>query len=173
MIFRILLLSLFVLLTHPPELHASAWTQGKGRGFFKLSERVIRAHQFYEFTGNRLTIPTLTEYTTSFYGEYGLTERWTLVGYVPFIKRITLNKQVERSSGFVLFPGDARTGLADSDIGVRILLLQRGATVVSTQVMFGLPLGDNRQTNGLYTGDGELNQQMSIQFGRSFYPMPL
>jgi hypothetical protein len=38
--------------------------------------------------------------------------------------------------------------------------------------MLGLPLGDSGQTNGLYTGDGEANQSISLQVGLSLYPLP-
>lgn len=167
------LLVLAGLLLGMTDAYAGAWTQSRGHGFYKLSGQLIRATQFYEPTGNRVRIPTFGEYTTSLYGEYGLTTRMTVVAYVPFIKRITLNRQVERTSQFVFFPGDAKTGVADSDIGLRVGLIQGGSTVVSAALMLGLPIGDNQQTNGLLTGDGEFNQVFALQAGHSFYPAPL
>jgi hypothetical protein len=169
----ILLLMLAGLVCQASSASAGAWTRPAGRGFYKLGEQIIRARSYYEPNGNRVGIPALSEYTASLYGEYGLTGRVTLIAYVPFIKRITLNRQVGTPSGFVFFPGDAKTGVADADAGVRVGLLTKGATVLSVQVMLGLPLGDHRQRNGLYTGDGEFNQQVAIQAGRSLYPLPL
>lgn len=157
----------------PSVVHGGAWTQVRGHGFYKLSEQVVRANRFYELSGNSIAIPTLADYTTGFYGEYGLTDRLTVIGYLPFLKRITLNRQIERGTGFVFFPGDDKTGIADTDIGIRVGLLQGDLTAVSVQVILGLPIGDHRQINGLFTGDGEFNQLLTLQVGRSLYPAPL
>lgn len=164
---------LFLFLSSANQVGAGAWTQKRGQGFYKLSLRLIRADQFYEPTGNKIDIPTLSDYTTTFYGEYGLTDRLTLVVNVPAFKRVTLNKQVGNNSGFVFFEGDSKSGIADSDVGVRLGLLRSGSSVLSAEVLFGLPVGDNSQTNGLLTGDGEFNQLLKAQFGHSFYPVPL
>ena len=155
------------------EAGAGGWTQQRGVGFYKLSFRFIRAGQFYEPNGNKIGIPTLSDYTTNFYGEYGLTDRLTLVANVPVFKRVTLNKQVGNNSGFVFFEGDSKSGIADSDFGIRFGFLQSGNSVLSTEFVLGLPLGDNSQSNGLLTGDGEFNQLLKVQFGHSFYPLPL
>lgn len=167
------LLVLAGLLLAAGDVRAGAWTQSRGHGFYKLSGQVIRANQFYEPDGRRIPITTFGDYTTSFYGEYGVAARITAVAYVPVIKRITVNRLVERPSGAVLFPGDAKTGVADADLGVRIGLVQGGPIVISGTVLLGLPIGSNRQTNGLLTGDGEFNQVFALQAGHSFYPTPL
>lgn len=164
---------LFLFLSSVNQVAAGAWTQKRGQGFYKMSFRLIRADQFYEPNGNKIDIPTLSDYTTNFYGEYGLTDRVTLVANVPVFKRVTLNKQVGNNSGFVFFEGDSKSGIADSEVGVRLSLLRGGGSVFSAEVILGLPIGDNSQTNGLFTGDGEFNQLIKAQFGHSFYPLPL
>lgn len=153
--------------------HAGAWTQRRGLGYYELKFYFIRADRYYEPDGNVITIPTLGEYTFSFYGEYGLTEWLTLVGEIPVYKHISLNRQVGRSTGFVYFPGDSVSGIADAEIGVRVGLLRSGPTVLSAGLKFGLPFGDNSQPNGLLTGDREFNQILSLQLGHSFHPMPM
>jgi len=95
------------------------------------------------------------------------------VAYVPFYKRITLNRQVGQQSGFVFFEGDEASGIADADVGFRVGLRQNGPTVLSLGLKFGLPIGDDQQTNGLLTSDGEFNQSVSLQIGHSFYPIPV
>lgn len=155
------------------EAHAGAWTQRRGHGFYKLEGRFIYAQRFFEPDGQIIDIPTLSDYTTSFYGEYGVSNRLTLLAYVPFYKRIALNRQIGEPSGFVYFAGDSVSGFADSDMGVRIGLKQNSSTVLSARVMFGLPLGKDEQQNGLLTGDGEFNQLLALELGHSFYPLPL
>ncbi len=155
------------------EAHAGAWTQKRGHGFYKLEGRFIYAQRFFEPDGKITDIPTLSDYTSSLYGEYGVSHRLTLIAYVPFYKRIALNRQIGAPSGFVYFAGDSVSGFADSDVGLRFGLKQNRATVLSARVMFGLPLGKDEQQNGLLTGDGEFNQLFALELGRSFYPVPL
>lgn len=153
--------------------NAGAWTRKRGRGYYELKFYFIRADQFYEPDGKIIAIPTLGEYTTSVYGEYGLNDWLTLMGEFPFYKHLTLNRQIGDRTGFVYFPGDSVNGIADAEIGVRLGLLRGGPTVISAGFKFGLPVGDNTQENGLLTGDGEFNQMLSLLLGHSFYPAPM
>ena len=155
-----------------PDATAGPWPLKRGSGFYKLGFGFVRANQFYEPDGNRIAIPTLADYTVSFYGEYGLTDRFTAVAYVPFMQRLTLNRQVGAETGFEFFEGDAVTGPADMDFGLRVGLFQLGNTTVSSTLTLGIPVGDNQQENGLLTGDGEFNQMLSVGVGHSFYPAP-
>jgi hypothetical protein len=145
----------------------AAWTQPQGTAFLKFDNRMSRGDDFHEIDSNSVQIPTLTDYTASLYAEYGLRDRLTVLGYVPF-KRITLNRQVGRPSGFVYFVGDSVTGLGDAQIGLRYQLLSLGATRASLEA----PLGDDTQSNGLLTGDGEVNQSVHLLLGHSLYPVP-
>jgi len=151
---------------------AGPWPQQRGVGYYKLGFGFVRATTFIEPNGNRISIPTLADYTFSFYGEHGLTDRLTVVVYVPFIQRLTLNRQVGRETGAVYFEGDEKTGIADADLGVRFGLFQVGNTVMSASLNLGLPIGDHKQQSGLWTGDGEFNQRVSLGVGHSFYPAP-
>jgi hypothetical protein len=153
-------------------LNAGAWTQPLGTGFYKLGSQMLRGNDYYDRDGNSVLIPTQSEYTLSLYAEFGVRDDLTLVAYVPFYQRITLNRQIGRDSGFVYFGGDAAQGIADSEVGARYRLWQNGSGVVSAALSFGLPVGDDSHPNGLYTGDGEFNQRLSLLFGRSLYPWP-
>jgi hypothetical protein len=167
------LASLLALVSFVNEAHGGAWTQKRGRGFYKLEGRFIYAQRYFEPDGKIIDIPALSDYTTSFYGEYGLSERFTLVAYVPFYKRLALNRRIGRPSGEVQFAGDSVSGFADSDAGFRFGIKQNAATVWSARLMLGLPLGENEQKNGLLTGDGEFNQHLALELGHSFYPVPM
>lgn len=166
------LLILIASLTFVQDAQSGPWPQKRKSAFYKLGFGFMQANRFYEPDGRIITIPTLADYTFSFYGEYGLTDRLTAVAYIPFVQRLTLNRQVGVDTGFEFFPGAEQTGLADFDIGARFGLLQKGNTVVSASLMLGIPTGNTTQPNGLYTGDGEFNQHVSLGVGHSFYPAP-
>lgn len=143
---------------------AGGWTHPRGKGYFKLNEQIIRSDSYFKPSGKKEPITAQSRYTTSLYGEFGLADRLTLVGYIPFYQRIN-----EDRAG-----SDAKSGTGDWELGARIGLLTDRATVVSLQVMAGLPLGDSftEQEVGLFTGDGEFNQLFSLQVGRSLWPAP-
>lgn len=142
--------------------YAGGWTQPRGSGYFKLSQQIVSAESLFTADGSKTMIPTVSGYTTSLYGEFGLIDRVTLVGYVPFYTNFSVDAE-----GF-----DPTTGLGDWDVGVRVGLLANGPTVVSFQVLAGLPVGDSGGDIVLWTGDGEFNQHLSIQVGHSLYPVP-
>lgn len=167
-----LLLFIILVIGDTSSALAGPWPQRKGQGFYKLGFSHVRANTYIEPNGNRIEIPTLADYTASLYGEYGLSDRLTVVAYIPFFQRLTLNRQVGRETGNVFFDGAETTRMADSDIGLRFGLFQRGGTVGSIGITAGLPLGDTGHPNGLYTGDGEFNQHLSLGIGHSFYPIP-
>ena len=171
---RIFSLFLLLVVTIPlvPVAEAGPWPQRRGSGFYKLGFGFMQANRFYEPDGRLINIPTLADYTFSFYGEYGFTDKLTGVAYIPFLQRLTLNRQIGRETGFVFFEGAEQTSLADPDIGVRYGLFQRGNTTVSASLTLGIPLGNTTHPNGLYTGDGEFNQHVSLGIGHSFYPAP-
>lgn len=140
------------------------WTHARGKGYFKLNEQLVRSDSYFQPSGKKTDITDLSRYTTSLYGEFGLVERFTLVGYIPFYQRISEDRH----------GSETKTGTGDWELGVRIGLLTGGATVVSIQAMAGLPLGDSYtgQEVGLFTGDGEFNQLFSLQVGHSLWPTP-
>lgn len=142
--------------------HAGGWTQPQGKGYFKLSQQIVRAESLFLATGSKTEIPTVSGNTTSLYGEFGLLDRVTLVGYMPFYSSFSVDAE-----GL-----DSTSGIGDWDVGVRIGLITGGPTVFSLQAMAGLPLGDSGNDIVLWTGDGEFNQLFSIQMGHSLYPVP-
>ena len=151
-----------VVLCHNSIAHAGGWTQPKGKGYFKLSQQILRAESLNHSSGIKTEIPKVSGNTTSLYGEFGLIDRVTLVGYMPFYTSYSIDAE-----GL-----DSTTGIGDWDVGLRIGILTGGPTVVSLQALAGLPLGESGGDIVFWTGDGEFNQHFSLQVGHSLYPVP-
>lgn len=151
------------------SVQATGWPQPKGGGFFKLDFSMIYSRQFFGDDGQIYDIngagTSLGSYTTSFYGEYGLTNRLTAIGYVPFLVRNTVNEGVGAITGEVLQPGLENTAFGDVDLGLKYHFLRKGSFVFSGTLMLGLPTGDATNPNLLYTGDGEFNQFARLDWG--------
>ena len=147
---------------------ATGWLPGENEGYLKLNQSMIRSQQFYDQTGVLTETRTLANYTSSLYFEYGFSDNFATVGYIPFFVRNTLNRTEGESSGRVLEPGAANNNIGDPNVGLKYRFHKDEQWVLSTGVLLGIPLGDVDDENGLITGDGEFNQHVFIEFGRSF-----
>ncbi|MCI0615825.1 hypothetical protein L0244_22810, partial [bacterium] len=145
-----------------------AWLLPKGESYYKISTRLYFADEFYEPGGSKIPINRLGNQSINLYGEYGITDWLSVSGYVPFYERSTLSQQVDPQTGFVYFPGDNESGLADSSVGIVAGLIRNRSYALSAGIQLGLPVGDDSQENGLVTGDGEFNQLLYVSSGYSF-----
>jgi len=147
---------------------AGGWTQKKGNGYFKLGQNVIRGNQFYNGTGEIVDITTVGIYQTTFYGEYGFSDRFNGILYAPLYSRVTINR-VRFSSGKTQ-SGDEYNGIGDADLGLKYAVLKDKKVALSASLMLGLPLGNpsGGNTELLQTGDGEFNQYFLVEAGYSF-----
>jgi hypothetical protein len=148
------------------------WPQKKGKGYYKLYEWWIVANQHYTDVG--LIDPNVTTgiFNTTFYGEYGLTDRLTLIANAPLFSRSIVNNQVSVTTGETIMPGDAINGMGDVDIAVKYGLTNPGSRVaLSGTLLFGLPLGiaEGGINQNLQTGDGEFNQLIQVDAGTSVF----
>ncbi len=142
------------------------WVSPKGQGFFKLGQAFMRSNRFFAPDGEEIDITTTSLYITSLYGEYGLSDRWTIKAYLPLFMRVTLNEVQFEPSGNTI-PGDEFNSIADIDVGVTYGLIQNKPFVLSVGLTLGLPTGDTGggDTQLLQTGDGEFNQLIQLQAG--------
>lgn len=157
-----------------PSLWAGGgWPQPKNKGYFKLAQNWIVSPFFYSPSGKVVDITTISLYTTSAYGEYGITDRLTGLVYFPFFVRNTLNEVMYRQSGNIE-PGDEFNSVGDTDIAIKYGLIVNKPVVMSATVLLGLPIGQTAGGNSgiLQSGDGEFNQMIRIDASYSFYPKP-
>ncbi len=156
---------LLLLLSTPSVMYAQAWVKSKHEGFFKLDLTTIYARNIYDTKGDVVPFRTLGNYTTAFYGEYGIHKKLTLFAYIPFWVRNTINRTVGRQTGNTIEDGIETNNFGDMDLGFRYPLYNKNISV-SLNVFFGLPTGNARQVDGLFTGDGEFNQMAKIAVGK-------
>lgn len=146
------------------------WPQPKGHGYFKLYQWWLVADQ--HFTDQGLIDPNITFgiFNTSFYAEYGLTDRLTVVLNAPLFSRNYFNNQVSFTTGEITMEGEALNSIGDTDIGFQFGLFSGKGWSASTTLTLGLPLGvDGAGPGGiLQTGDGEFNQYLRVDLGRGF-----
>lgn len=147
------------------------WNKGKGNGYYKLSVWSLVADQHYTDSGELNPLTTRGVFTTSFYGEYGLTDKIDLIAYVPFYTRSFQNNTVSGTRGNTISEGAELNSFGDTDIGIRYGLLKKDNLAISTSLKFGLPLaktGGGNSSAVLQNGDGEFNQHLQVDIGVPF-----
>ena len=157
-----------------PSLGGGGWNKKKGKSYLKLSQYALIADQYFNPEGRIIETNRGTAfYSTALFAEYGLTDRITTEIYFPFFTRSLLNN-LQRQNG-TFEEGEQVSSIGDTNISFKYGIIQKGATVVSAKVTFGLALGNaaGGSSGVLQTGDGEFNQMLSIDVGHSFYPAPV
>lgn len=165
------LLSILTLFLSISAVAGGGWPKEKGKGYFKLSEWWIVADK--HFTGSGKIDPNATRgtFTTSVYGEYGITNRLTGIAYVPLFVRTYQNAQISGTTGQVLGKGEALNSFGDVNIGLKYGLTKSNSKYVAAATLtLGLPTGNSSGgTDGSFqTGDGEFNQMIQFDISRSF-----
>ena len=146
------------------------WPKPKGEGYFKLGQGIINGTNFYEPNGQVSDIVTTNFYETYLYGEYGLTNRFTVNGYMPLFARVTKNRQVDANTGEEISPGDELSSLGDFLFGLKYGIIPDKKIVWSVQVNLKLPTGVSSGGNTalLQTGDGAFSQMIQTDVSTSF-----
>lgn len=142
----------------PALCSAQAWTKSKNSGFYKLDFATNPAEQVFDTKGELVPIRTLGNIVTSFYGEYGVSDKLTVVAYLPFLVRNSLAATTTQ-------PAISVNSFGDTDLGFRYQLYNKNGISASTNLLLGLPTGKGTQANGLITGDGEFNQLLKVAVG--------
>lgn len=164
----IILLNIFLISIS--ALAGGGWPQPKGKGYFKLSQFWIISNQHFTNTGEIDPNGTRASYFTNMYGEYGLSDRFTSIIYWPFYARSVAYEQISGTNGQVITPGEAINGIGDMDLSIKYGLTPNKRIAVSASLLLGLPLGESAggSDGTLQTGDGEFNQMIQLDAGRSF-----
>jgi hypothetical protein len=165
---------IFALLAFNQAFAGGGWPQPKRQGYFKLSQNFIQSPYYFSPDGEIIDITTISLYTTSLYGEYGITDRLTGILYFPFFVRNTLNEVQYNQSGQTE-PGDSFNSVGDTDISFKYGIVMNKPVVVSATLLLGLPLGKTAggETQILQSGDGEFNQMIRVDVSSSFHPKPV
>lgn len=148
----------------------SGWTKDKGTYFSKLSYNFYSSNQYYNLNGEKLETSTFKQKGILLYGEYGITDKLTLLTSWPLLKA----NAFETTSTVY--------GIGDLLIGAKYALL-KGKFPIAISFAPEIPLApaDNYAQNkinsferiNLPTGDGEWNFLINLAASHSFYPLPI
>lgn len=136
--------------------YAGAWTLAKGTGYNKVAVNVFQADD--QFGTGQAGFEEFNDVTIGYYAEYGLTDKLTFIGQIPF----------RRSNNETLGVTTETTGIGDVDLGLRYNLLN-DKWVFSTQFLYKAPFLYDEDEE-LPLGNGQSDLEVRLQLGKSLYP---
>lgn len=146
------------------------WTKNKNEGYFKLSEWWTIGDQ--HFTDQGLLDPNTTTglFNTNFYGEFGISNRFTAIAFMPLFSRNLMNNTVSGVNGKTLVEGDAINGVGDLDLSIKYGILKNTKWVLASTLQLGIPIGKTAggKDGNLQTGDGEFNQMLKLDLSKGY-----
>jgi hypothetical protein len=162
----ILLIILFIPLMQS-TVHAGAWTQKKGSGYYKMDFRYLTGTKIYNSDGVKNPIPEFTDITIGIFGSYGFTDKFTgFLGAAPY-------KSVKVDTTATAFGSDTEvSGIGDFALGGKYRLAKFGNSVVSGKLILVLPTGKSEPDSGLWIGSNDFHQTLGFEYGYSLYPVP-
>ena len=148
----------------------SQWTKGKGKGYYKLSAWYLEADQHYTDTGEIDPNITRSQFNTSFYGEYGISNKFDVIAYIPFFSRAVENDEVSGTTGQIISEGEAFNSFGDVELGLKYGIVKNDNWALSASLIFGIPTGNNSggSDGSFQSGDGEFNQYLKTAIGIPF-----
>ena len=147
---------------------AGAWTPQKGKIYLKLAANRFQSSANYNIDGDRFDpfadfddrYSRFEDRNISLYVEYGVTDRFALIGNLIY-KDISQRTKLPN-----LEVGTDNNGFADVDLGFRYRLTN-GANVVSVGFLAKLPYFYDDDDNFFQLGNGEEEFEGRLLYGRS------
>jgi len=152
-----------LLLVSAPGIAGGGWTQGKGNGFFMVSQRFIGGSWYADDAANIIQYDDMWAgvFSTHFYGEYGISNSFDVILHSPFLTGALYEDQ-----GMDLSLSE--WGIGDIDLAVKYKLLS-GNVNLATSLLLGIPTGSPKPpiTGNLMPvlGDGDFNQMLKLELG--------
>ncbi len=136
------------------------WPQPKGEAYIKLYQWWIDFDQHYTTNGEVVTNNKTGIYNTVIYGEFGISDKFTLLLNFPIRSQFksTYYYDIDKSSTYNFITR------GDTELGVKYGITKKGASIpISASFILGMPFGKRD-----YTSDGEVNTIFQLEGGKSY-----
>ena len=159
----------------PRDIAAGPWTRPREGYFAKFAASYLYTRTELDAAGSE--VPVLTsnplvqsaayrEVALSTYAEYGLSDRWTLVGSLPYKIVTSTRTEISEDASLLREIDATNAGLSDLHLGARGAL-RRGRYPVAVEAGVKIPLGYERvpENGGPALGSGEPDVQAALSAG--------
>ncbi len=154
----------FAILTTSLSFSQSAWTKKKGETYTQLSYTTIANYDMLFGNPNYQTERKITDNTIQLYGEYGMSDKTTLIVSVP-IKLIKTGNFITTNTA--LTATESKTSLGNIELGIRHNFYNK-KWVISGQLNIEANTSSYSAISGIRTGYNAWSITPTINFGRGF-----
>jgi hypothetical protein len=148
------------------QAFSGAWTAKKGTMYNKIAGNFFISTEDFDSDGNRVSSPSqFTDTNITYYAEYGITDKITMFGSLPY-------KKVEQNPDNSALPSESTTDFGDVEVGTRYNFSDTKKGVISGQALVSIP--------GLYdsdalvpVGNGDYQVEFRFLYGKSLWPRPM
>ncbi|PTX60483.1 hypothetical protein C8N46_106127 [Kordia periserrulae] len=141
----------------------SPWTQEKGKFYTQLSFTTISNYDEVFGTPDYQTDREITDNTLQLYGEYGISNKTTLIFNVP-LKLISTNDVV---GGTAFISEDSKTAFGNISVGIRHQFYKK-KWLISGQLNIKANTSTFEAASGIRTGEDAWSFTPTLNIGRSF-----
>jgi len=166
-LFIIIITLLLISMLPVNQIFAGAWTQKKGTGYYKADFRYLGGNKWYDPNGDKVAIPDFKDITLGVFGSYGINDNLTLMLNAAAFKSVKLDTNTS-ALGF----DNEVSGFGDILVGGKYKLAKFGQSFISGKLLINLPIGESSPDGGLWTGSGDYNQTIGVEYGYSLWPTP-
>jgi protein XagA len=141
---------------------AGAWTMQKGNIYDRLSANFYLAKDEFDSDGERRDFPLNGEFRDLYvnnYIEYGITDSITLINSI-YYKTIKKHDDVVEQKTW---------GIGDIDVAAKFKVADGSWGILSSQALIKVP-GPYDRNDELPLGNGQLDLEIRLLYGRSLYP---
>jgi hypothetical protein len=157
--------SIIVVITSFCTYAQSGWVKSKGTFFTKLDYTSLKSNNYYSPSGLKFSTNYFFQNSFNFYGEYGLTDKITLMANMPLIRTNSF-ETTEKVTGI----GDPRLEIKYGFLRDKWpVALSFGVELpIGRSVAFAKSLSDPTEGINLPIGDGEFNMHATLAASKSF-----
>ncbi|MBU1171922.1 MAG: hypothetical protein KKD44_20400 [Proteobacteria bacterium] len=151
-----------MLIVIPVMCFAGAWTQEKGASYHQFTLNCYYADRYFDDDGHDQTMADQGEFRdihVSYYGEYGLGERLTVLTSLSF-KYLKFEDNTVESDSY---------GVSDIDLGLKYKLVDSPLGIVSVQGLVKIPEAYD-EDDAVPLGNGQYDLECRLLYGKSLYP---
>ena len=148
----------------------SGWTKAKNTYFLKIDYSGYKSTDFRNNEGASLKTNSFSQRATSFYGEYGVTDRLTATTYIPIYKQNGF-ETTNNVSGFGDVKLELKYGILQKSYPLSISITPEFPTGTSDN--FAKDNNNSLITVNLPSGDGEFNVWTTLAVSHTFTPLNL
>ena len=138
----------------------ASWVRESGRTLFYVDTSFRTAGEIFR-DGRKQDIADFTEANLSIYADYGVFSIYTVGLYFPALKVLTIDSTPVSAQ-------ITHLNIGDLDLIQRLQVYSIGGAVFNLEFLVGFPTGNDKEENGLFTGDGEYNFMPGISMGWGF-----